>query len=37
MKFKGVPAGVKAGGKLVTKIKSLKVKTFPNIYVKISR
>ena len=29
LKFKGVPAGVKAGGKLVTKIKSLKVKTFP--------
>lgn len=29
LKFKGVPAGVKAGGKLVTKIKSLKVKTLP--------
>ncbi|HUS03620.1 MAG TPA: 50S ribosomal protein L25 [Chitinophagaceae bacterium] len=29
LKFKGVPAGVKAGGKLVTKIKALKVKTFP--------
>ena len=29
LKFRGVPAGVKAGGKLVTKIKSLKVKTFP--------
>jgi large subunit ribosomal protein L25 len=29
LKFKGVPAGVKAGGKLVTKMKSLKVKTFP--------
>ena len=29
LKFKGVTAGVKAGGKLVTKIKSLKVKTFP--------
>ena len=29
LKFKGVPAGVKAGGKLVTKMKSVKVKTFP--------
>ena len=29
LKFRGVPAGVKAGGKLVTKIKSLKVKTLP--------
>ena len=29
IKFTGIPAGVKAGGKLVTKIKSLKVKTFP--------
>lgn len=29
IKFTGVPAGVKAGGKLVTKIKSLKVKTYP--------
>ena len=29
LKFKGVPAGVKAGGKLVTKMKSLKVKTLP--------
>ena len=29
LKFKGVPAGVKAGGKLVTKMKSLKVKTYP--------
>ena len=29
IKFKGVPAGVKAGGKLVTKIKSLKIKTLP--------
>ena len=29
IKFTGVPAGVKAGGKLVTKIKSLKVKTLP--------
>ncbi|MDQ6757723.1 MAG: 50S ribosomal protein L25 [Bacteroidota bacterium] len=29
IKFTGVPAGVKAGGKLVTKIKSLKIKTLP--------
>ncbi len=29
IKFLGTPAGVKAGGKLVTKIKSLKVKTLP--------
>lgn len=29
LKFKGVPAGVKAGGKLVTKMKSLKIKTLP--------
>ena len=29
LKFTGVPAGVKAGGKLVTKMKSIKVKTFP--------
>ena len=29
IKFTGIPAGVKAGGKLVTKIKALKVKTFP--------
>jgi len=29
LKFVGAPAGVKAGGKLVTKMKSLKVKTFP--------
>jgi large subunit ribosomal protein L25 len=29
IKFVGTPAGVKAGGKLVTKIKSLKVKTLP--------
>ena len=41
LKFKGVPAGVKAGGKLVTKIKSLKVKTLPkflreNIEIEIS-
>ncbi len=41
LKFKGIPAGVKAGGKLVTKIKSLKVKTLPkylreNIEIDIS-
>lgn len=29
LNFVGVPAGVKAGGKLVTKMKSLKVKAFP--------
>jgi len=29
LNFIGVPAGVKAGGKLVTKMKSLKVKTLP--------
>jgi large subunit ribosomal protein L25 len=29
LKYVGVPAGVKAGGKLVTKMKSLKVKTLP--------
>lgn len=29
IKFVGAPAGVKAGGKLVTKIKSLKVKVLP--------
>ena len=29
LKFTGVPAGVKAGGKLVTKIKNLKVKLYP--------
>jgi large subunit ribosomal protein L25 len=29
LKLTGAPAGVKAGGKLVTKIKSLKVKTLP--------
>ncbi len=29
LKFSGSPAGVKAGGKLVTKMKSLKVKTYP--------
>lgn len=29
LKFTGAPAGVKAGGKLVTKMKSLKIKTYP--------
>jgi large subunit ribosomal protein L25 len=29
LKYVGVPAGVKAGGKLVTKMKSIKVKTLP--------
>jgi large subunit ribosomal protein L25 len=29
IKFTGAPAGVKAGGKLVTKMKSLKVKVLP--------
>jgi large subunit ribosomal protein L25 len=29
VKFTGTPAGVKAGGKLVTKIKTLKVKGYP--------
>ena len=29
LKFTGTSAGVKAGGKLITKIKSLKVKTLP--------
>jgi large subunit ribosomal protein L25 len=29
LKFTGSPAGVKAGGKLITKMKSLKVKTLP--------
>ncbi len=29
LKYTGTPAGVKAGGKLVTKMKSLKVKTLP--------
>lgn len=42
LKFTGVPAGVKAGGKLATKMKSLKVKTFPrflreNIEMDITR
>ena len=41
LKFTGTPAGVKEGGKLVTKMKSLKVKTLPkylkeNIEVDIS-
>ena len=41
LKFTGVPAGVKAGGKLVVKMKSLKVKLLPenlreNIEVDIS-
>ena len=41
IKFTGVPAGVKEGGKLVTKMKTLKVKTYPkylreNIEVNIS-
>jgi large subunit ribosomal protein L25 len=29
LKYVGVPAGVKAGGKLVTKMKSIKIKTLP--------
>ena len=29
IKFTGIPVGVKEGGKLITKMKSLKVKTFP--------
>ena len=41
LKFSGTPAGVKAGGKLVTKMKTLKVKTLPkylreNIEIDIS-
>ena len=41
LKFKGTPAGVKDGGKLITKMKALKVKTFPkylreNIEVELS-
>jgi large subunit ribosomal protein L25 len=41
LKFKGTPAGVKDGGKLITKMKTLKVKTFPkylreNIEVELS-
>jgi len=42
LKFNGIPTGVKDGGKLITKMKSLKVKTLPkylkeNIEVDISR
>ncbi len=42
LKFVGTSAGVKAGGKLITKMKALKVKTFPkflreNIEVDITR
>ena len=42
LKFIGTPEGVKAGGKLVTKMKSLKVKTYPrylkeNIEVDINK
>ncbi len=29
LKYIGTPAGVKAGGKLVTKMKSIKIKTYP--------
>jgi large subunit ribosomal protein L25 len=29
LKYVGTPAGVKAGGKLITKMKSIKVKTYP--------
>ncbi|MEO7263381.1 MAG: 50S ribosomal protein L25 [Ferruginibacter sp.] len=29
LKYVGVPVGVKAGGKLVTKMKSIKIKSFP--------
>jgi large subunit ribosomal protein L25 len=41
LKLTGVPSGVKEGGKLITKMKSLKVKTYPrflkeNIEVDIS-
>jgi large subunit ribosomal protein L25 len=41
LKFKGTPAGVKDGGKLITKMKALKVKTLPkylreNIEVELS-
>jgi large subunit ribosomal protein L25 len=35
LKYTGVPAGVKAGGKLVTKMKTVKVKTLPK-YLKES-
>ena len=42
LKFIGIPAGVKAGGNLVKKMKSLKVKTYPrflqeNIEVDITK
>jgi len=42
IKFTGVPAGVKAGGKLVTKMKSLRIKALPkylkeNIEVNIDK
>ena len=42
LKFTGTPEGVKAGGKLMTKMKSLKVKTYPkylreNIEVDINK
>ena len=30
LKYVGIPAGVKSGGKLVTKMKSVKVKTDPS-------
>jgi large subunit ribosomal protein L25 len=33
LKYVGSPAGVKAGGKLVTKMKNLKVKTLPKFLV----
>ncbi|HZG23994.1 MAG TPA: 50S ribosomal protein L25 [Chitinophagaceae bacterium] len=41
LKLKGIPVGVKGGGKLITKMKSLKIKTLPkylreNIEVDIS-
>ena len=35
LKYVGTPAGVKAGGKLVTKMKAIKVKTYPK-YLKES-
>jgi large subunit ribosomal protein L25 len=42
IRFSGAPAGVKAGGKLITKMKNLKIKTYPkflkeNIEVDISK
>jgi large subunit ribosomal protein L25 len=33
LKYTGVPVGVKAGGKLVTKMKSIKIKTLPKYLV----